>query len=147
MLPRRKCDRDVWRHTRRGNVRQTLCAMRSAPRNGAVALGSVSHRPLEALQKVQQALTARCVESMRSLMAWRSLRWLARPCPLAFPVLFTPKVGTMMVVIRADIIDRKGGNVGRGRRMSVASRGCQVGGEQSTIAVMRYSHTANSKRP
>jgi hypothetical protein len=45
------------RHTIRGNrrrTRRTLCAMRSAPRNGAAtrfALGSLSHRPLEALQR------------------------------------------------------------------------------------------------
>jgi len=77
-LPRYGHDRDVsaphhpWHSPQ--ELAKTLCAMRSAPRNGAVALGSMSHRPLEALQKAQQPSTALlCVESMRSLMAWRSL--------------------------------------------------------------------------
>jgi hypothetical protein len=58
MLPRRSATGIIRRHTIRGSRRKTLCAMRSAPRNGAVALGSLSHRTLEALQKAQQASTA-----------------------------------------------------------------------------------------
>jgi hypothetical protein len=85
------------RHTIRGIRRRTLCAMRSAPRNGAVALGRMSHRPLEALRKAQQASNGAFVRGVQwSLMAWRSLPVAGHArLPRAFPVLSTPRVGTM----------------------------------------------------
>ena len=93
------------RHTIRGirrRSRRTLCAMRSAPRNGAVALGRMSHRPLEALQKAQQPLNGAFVRGVHAVVDGVALASSGWPCDVAhglFPVLSTQKVGTMVMTV------------------------------------------------